>query len=75
SKYDTNNGHFKALDSTYEFANRHELITGTKERLVNITINGVTKEYNDKSETVPIIDEEKFLNVLREQLGDLWITL
>ena len=75
SKYDTNNGHFKALDSTYEFANRNELITGTKERLVNITINGITKEYNDKSETVPIIDEEKFLNVLRAQLGDLWITL
>lgn len=72
SKFDTDNGHFKALDSTYEFAKRHDLITGTKERLINITIGGVTKEYNDVSEVVPIIDEEKFLNIMRDQLGDLW---
>lgn len=75
SKFDTDKGHFKALDSTYEFAARHDLITGTKERLINITLNGVTKEYNDVSEVVPIIDEEKLLSVLREQLGDLWITI
>lgn len=74
SKFDTDSGHFKALDSTYEFAKRHDLITGTKERLINITIGGVTKEYNDVSEVVPIVDEEKFLSVMREQLGDLWIS-
>lgn len=75
SKYDTDKGHFKALDSTYEFANRHDLITGTKVRLINITIGGVTKEYDAAEEVVPIIDEEKFLSVMRDQLGDLWITI
>lgn len=74
SEFDTESGYFKPLDTTYEFAKRYNLILGTKLRKVNITLGGVSKEYNDKTEEVPIIDEEKFLAVMREQLGALWVT-
>lgn len=73
SEFDTEEGYFKPLDTTYEFAKRHNLILGTKLRKVNITLGGVSKEYNDKTEEVPIIDEEKFLAIMREQLGSLWV--
>lgn len=71
SNYDMKKGFFKGLDSTQEFADRYGLIKDVRKRLISISIGGIHKEYEDKEELVPVIDEKKLIAIMKYQLGDL----
>lgn len=68
-----NEGPFMGMKTTKEFAKEYNLVAGETEREIIFMNNGVTQSQKDKSEKVPVINREKLISILRQQLGNLWV--
>lgn len=68
-----NEGPFMGMKTTKEFAKEHKLVSKQTDREILFMNNGVTQSQKDSQEKVPVIDRKKLVNILRGQLGGLWV--
>lgn len=68
-----NEGPFMGMKTAQEFAIENKLIDGYKKRAIVTIDNSVTKSQEDDVEKVPLVNRDALINILRGQLGSLWV--
>ena len=65
-------GHLMGMKTSREFAIENQLITGSQSRKLKHISSGLTISQNDSKEIIPIVDRNKLITLLKNQLGNLW---
>lgn len=75
TKADINSGWLMGMQTTREFALENKLFGRPKGRSITYIKKGVTQSKIDHNDHVPTIKKEPLINILKEQLGDIWVGL
>ncbi|HFG7030944.1 TPA: hypothetical protein ACGIK9_003444 [Acinetobacter baumannii] len=70
---DNMKGWYRGMDSVREFAFKHGLVKGIQHRKIDYVVEGATHQHTDETEIIPVLDKQKLTQIMRDQLGELWI--